>query len=357
MSLTIFAYLIGGLALLTLGAESLVRGATQLAARLGIPPLIIGLTVVAFGTSAPETAVSVEAALKGSGDLAVGNVIGSNIANILLILGLCALVAPLRVSRQLIRLDVPLMIGAGLLALALAWNGNISRLDGLLLLLCLGLYTAFLIVASRRERQSSASDDFTAEFSARPQAWPLQLLRVAVGIGLLVGGANLLIDGAVELARALGLSELIIGLTVIAAGTSLPELATSLAATFKGERDLAVGNVIGSCIFNLLLVLGTGAAVAAEGLSVSPNALAFDFPVMLAVFVACLPIFFSGYRINRWEGLLFLAYYLAYGLYLVMFATGLGAIERLRDAMLWFAFPLTTLTLMLIFVRAWQRQR
>ncbi len=361
MSLMTFAYLIGGLVLLVAGAEVLVRGAAELAGRFGIPPLIIGLTIVAFGTSAPETAVSVQASLSGSGDIAVGNVIGSNIANILLILGLCAAVAPLLVSRQLIRLDVPVMIGAGLLCYALTWNGRISRLDGILLLACLIGYTVFLIVASLREKAVPVADEFAAEFgsagSDKPFAWVFQLLLILLGLGLLVGGSNLLIEGAVALARALGLSELVIGLTVVAVGTSMPELATSLLAALRGERDIAVGNVVGSCIFNLLLVLGAGAAVASEGLSISPNAQSFDFPIMLTVFVACLPIFFSGYCIRRWEGLLFFAYYVAYTLYLVMFATGLGAIDLLRDAMLWFAFPLTAITLLVIFLRAWQRQR
>jgi len=360
MSLITFAYLIGGLVLLVVGAEALVRGAARLASRFGIPPLIIGLTVVAFGTSAPETAVSVQASLNGSGDIAVGNVIGSNIANILLILGVSALIAPLVVSRQLIRLDVPVMIGAGLLCYGLAWNGSISRLDGILLLVALIGYTLFLVVASKRDKPGPG-DEFDTEFGPdagdKPYAWVLQLLLILLGLGLLVGGSNLLIEGAVGLARALGLSELVIGLTVVAVGTSMPELATSVLAVIKGERDIAVGNVVGSCIFNLLLVLGAGAAVAADGLSISPNAQSFDFPVMLAVFVACLPIFFSGYCIRRWEGLMFFAYYLAYTLYLVMFATGLGAIELLRDAMLWFAFPLTTVTLLVIFLRAWQHQR
>ncbi|WP_417777914.1 calcium/sodium antiporter, partial [Stutzerimonas xanthomarina] len=267
MSLITFAYLIGGLVLLVAGAEALVRGAAKLASRFGIPPLIIGLTVVAFGTSAPETAVSVQASLNGSGDIAVGNVIGSNIANILLILGLSALIAPLVVSRQLIRLDVPVMIGAGLLCYGLAWNGSISRLDGILLLVALLGYTLFLVIASKREQPGPGVDEFDTEFgpdpAAKPYAWVLQLLLIVLGLGLLVGGSNLLIEGAVGLARALGLSELVIGLTVVAIGTSMPELATSVLAVIRGERDIAVGNIVGSCIFNLLLVLGAGAAVAA----------------------------------------------------------------------------------------------
>jgi len=253
------------------------------------------------------------------------------------------------------------MIGAGLLCYALAWNGSISRLDGALLLISLIGYTLFLVAASKREKAPAGDDEFATEFgpdeSDKPFAWVFQLLLILLGLGLLVGGSNLLIEGAVGLARALGLSELVIGLTVVAVGTSMPELATSVLAVIKGERDIAVGNVVGSCIFNLLLVLGAGAAVAPGGLSISPNAQSFDFPVMLAVFVACLPIFFSGYCIRRWEGLLFFAYYVAYTLYLVMFATGLGAIDLLRDAMLWFAFPLTAVTLLVIFLRAWRHQR
>ena len=359
MSLITLAYLLGGLVLLVVGAEALVRGASRLAARFGISPLIIGLTVVAFGTSAPETAVSIQASLNGSGDIAVGNVIGSNIANILLILGLSALVAPLVVSRQLVRLDVPVMIGAGLLTFGLAWNGQVSQLDGFILLALLLVYTAFLVIVSKREK-SRQQDEFADEFGASDNkrfGWVLQLLMVLVGLVLLIVGSNLLIEGAVALARALGLSELVIGLTVIAVGTSMPELATSLMAVYRGERDIAVGNIVGSCIFNLLLVLGAGAAISAEGLSISPNALAFDLPVMLAVFVACLPIFFSGYRINRWEGLLFFGYYIAYTLYLVMFSTGLPAINLLRHAMTWYVFPLTAVTLLVIFLRAWKYQR
>ena len=359
MTLMTFAYLIGGLILLVVGAEALVRGASKLAARFGISPLMIGLTVVAFGTSAPETAVSIQAALSGSGDIAVGNVIGSNIANILLILGLSALVSPLIVSRQLVRLDVPVMIGAGVLTFALAWNGNLSRIEGGILLTLLLLYTAFLVVASKRDKKLIQAQEVPAGTEAENSrfGWVIQLAMVLVGLGLLVLGSNLLIEGAVALARALGLSELVIGLTVIAVGTSLPELATSLLAVYRGERDIAVGNIVGSCIFNLLLVLGAGSVVSTSGLSVSPNALAFDLPVMLAVFVACLPIFFSGYRINRWEGALFFGYYLAYTLYLVMFSTGLPSINLLRHAMTWYVLPLTAVTLLVIFVRAWKHQR
>ena len=291
MTLMTFVYLAAGLVLLVAGAEVLVRGAARLAAQFGISPLIIGLTVVAFGTSAPETAVSVQAAWNGSGDIAIGNVVGSNIANVLLILGLTAAVAPLVVSRQLIRLDVPLMIGASLLTYALAWDGALSRIDGAVLFLCVLAYTGFLIVSSRRNN-APADDEFAKEFgleeTAKPHASLINAGLVIAGLVLLVTGSNFLVEGAVALARALGLSELVIGLTVIAIGTSLPELATSILAAIRGERDIAVGNIVGSNLFNLLCVLGLASLVSPTLIKVSDAALAFDFPVMIGVALACL---------------------------------------------------------------------
>ena len=361
MTLMTFVYLIAGLVLLVLGAEVLVRGAARLAAQFGIPPLVIGLTVVAFGTSAPETAVSVQAALEGSGDLAIGNVVGSNIANVLLILGVTALIAPLTVSRQLIRLDVPIMIGASLLVMGLAWDGALSLLDGALLFACVLTYTAFLIIQARKDKNAASDDEFVEEFglhaAPKPYAWLINLALVLVGLVLLVVGSNLLVEGATTLARALGLSDLVIGLTVVAVGTSLPELATSVMAAFKGERDIAVGNIVGSNIFNLLCVLGLAALVSPVAISVSPNALAFDFPVMIGVAIACLPIFFAGYRINRWEGLLFVGYYAAYTGYLVLSNTGRPFAETFAEAMLGYVIPLTAITLLVIAARAWHKQR
>ncbi|WXL26678.1 calcium/sodium antiporter [Ectopseudomonas mendocina] len=363
MTIMTFVYLVAGIALLVAGAEVLVRGAAKLAAQLGIPPLIIGLTVVAFGTSAPETAVSVQAAVEGSGDLAIGNVVGSNIANVLLILGLTALVAPLLVSRQLIRLDVPIMIGASLLTFALAWDGQLGKIDGAILFAGIIAYTAFLIYYSRRDANSAAdaNDEFAKEFgdtkSKKPNAWLINLSLIVVGLVLLVVGSNFLVEGAITLARALGISELVIGLTVVAVGTSLPELATSLLAAFKGERDIAVGNIVGSNIFNLLCVLGLSALVAPLPINVSANALAFDFPVMIGVALACLPIFFAGYCINRWEGLLFLAYYVAYTAYLITSSTGQAFATTLSHAMLGYVIPLTAVSLIVIVGRAWKKQR
>jgi|TARA_A100001518_G_C1212142_1_gene54715 cation:H+ antiporter len=356
-----FVYLIAGLVLLVAGAEVLVRGAAKLAAQFGISPLVIGLTVVAFGTSAPETAVSVQAALNGSGDIAIGNVVGSNIANVLLILGMTALVAPLVVSRQLIRLDVPIMIGASLVTFGLAWDGELSRIDGALLFTAVVVYTLFLIISSRREKAAEVDHEFAKEFGldepAKPHAGLINAGLVIAGLVLLVVGSNFLVEGAVALARALGLSELVIGLTVIAIGTSLPELATSIMAAFRGERDIAVGNIVGSNIFNLLCVLGLASLVSPQAIGVSSNALAFDFPVMIAVAVACLPIFFAGYCIKRWEGALFVAYYVAYTLYLVLTSTGRPFAETFGDAMLGYALPLTAITLLVIAGRAWKTQR
>ncbi|AWT11271.1 calcium/sodium antiporter [Stutzerimonas frequens] len=361
MTLMTFVYLIAGLVLLVAGAEVLVRGAAKLAAQFGISPLVIGLTVVAFGTSAPETAVSVQASLNGSGDIAIGNVVGSNIANVLLILGMTALVAPLVVSRQLIRLDIPIMIGASLVTFGLAWDGQLSRIDGAILFSAVVIYTLFLVISSRRENAAGADDEFAKEFGldepAKPHAGLINAGLVLGGLVLLVVGSNFLVEGAVALARALGLSELVIGLTVIAIGTSLPELATSIMAAFRGERDIAVGNIVGSNIFNLLCVLGLASLVSPQAIGVSSNALAFDFPVMIAVAVACLPIFFAGYCIKRWEGALFLAYYVAYTLYLVLASTGRPFAETFGDAMIGYALPLTAITLLVIAGRAWKTQR
>lgn len=361
MSLMVLIYLVIGLVLLVAGAEILVRGAARLSARMGISPLIIGLTVVAFGTSAPETAVSLQSAFEGSADLAIGNVLGSNIANVLLILGVTAIIAPLTVSRQLIRLDVPLMILASLLTYGLAMDGQLSHLDGLILFSCILAYTGFLVYSSRRQNSTEGTTEFEDEYALKedenPKTWIKDAGLVLGGLVLLVAGSDFLVNGATALARALGLSELVIGLTVVAIGTSLPELATSVMAAIRGERDIAVGNIVGSNLFNLLMVLGSSALISPTPLSVSEHALAFDFPIMLGVAVACLPVFFVGYCINRWEGLMFLGYYLAYTTYLILSSTGRPAAELFGDAVLWYALPLTVVTLAVLSGRAWKQQR
>lgn len=361
MSLMMFVYLIGGFILLVIGAEVLVRGAARLAARFGISPLIIGLTVVAFGTSAPEMAVSTQSAFVGQGDIAIGNVIGSNIFNVLFILGLSALITPLIVSRQLVRLDVPLMIAAGFLAWLLALDGSYSRLDGFILFACIIFYTGYLVFSSLKAWKAGQAleidDEYSTQINPNRFASLINAAYILVGLVLLVTGSNFLVSGAVDLAKALGLSELVIGLTIIAIGTSLPELATSLIAAWKGERDIAVGNIVGSNIFNLLAVLGLAGLVSPEKITVASSAIAFDFPVMLAVMIACLPIFFAGYRINRWEGALFLGYYIAYTAYLIMQSNGDAFATTFANAMLGYALPLTAITIFVIAARAWRIQR
>ena len=332
-----------GLAMLVAGAELLVRGASALARAVGLPSLIIGLTVVAFGTSAPEFAVSVKASLAGQPDIAVGNVLGSNTFNVLFILGVSALIVPLAVSSQLIRLDVPVMIAVSALTWLIAADGVVSRWEGLLLLAGIVAYTTMLIRLGKR-RQSLRVPPGPEEI-ARPARGRLSvsLLMVLVGLTLLVLGARWLVQGAVDLARLLGVSELVIGLTVVAAGTSLPEVATSVVASIRRERDIAVGNIVGSNIFNILAVLGASAAASPGGMAVSRTALHFDVPVMVAVALACLPVFFTGGRISRWEGALLLGYYLAYLTYLFLGASQHASLPAFSMVMLFFVLPGTVL--------------
>jgi len=345
---------VGGGLLLVAGAEALVRGASRLAAALGVSPLVIGLTVVAFGTSAPELAVSVSSSFAGQTDIAVGNVVGSNIFNVLLILGLAALVTPLVVAQQLVRLDVPVMIGVSVLLGALAADGQVSRFEGTLLFAGLVAYTAFGIRMSRAET-AAVRAEYAAELEAgseRPVGVVLNTFLVAVGLGTLVLGSRWFVTAAVAVAQSLGVSELVIGLTIVAAGTSLPEVATSVMASLRGERDIAVGNVVGSNLFNILGVLGLSAVVAPDGLAVAPAVSRFDLPVMVAVAVACLPIFLTGHRIARWEGGLFLAYYVAYVTYLVLGATQHDALPAVSWVMGVFVLPLTAVTLAVLAGRA-----
>jgi cation:H+ antiporter len=360
VELLTLARLVVGLIILIVGAELLVRGASRLAFGFGISPLVVGLTVVAFGTSSPELAVSIGSALAGQADIALGNVVGSNIFNVLFILGLSALIGTLVVAQQLIRLDVPLMIGVSLLPLLLGLDGKIGQLDGLLLFAGIVAYIVFAIRQSRKET-AAVRDEYSAEFGKGGRMSGRQALRniglAIAGLTLLVLGARWLVDGAVSLARTLGLSELIIGLTIIAAGTSLPEVATSVIASLRGERDIAVGNVVGSNLFNILAVLGLTAVLAPNGVSVPAAALRFDIPFMIAVAVACLPIFFTGYHIARWEGALFLAYYVAYTLYLILDTIGHDALPAYSTVLFEFVAPLTAITLAVLALRAWRMGR
>jgi cation:H+ antiporter len=351
--------LIVGGALLIAGAELLVRGASRLAIAAGISPLVVGLTVVAFGTSAPEFAVTLGATYSGEADVALGNVIGSNIFNILFILGVSAAITPLVVAQQLVRLDVPLMIGASLLVAALAMDGRISRLDGLILFSGVVAYTLLLIRQSRRELKRIVGE-YEEAFGGAERRRSSRLGSVALiasGLVLLIAGARWLVDGAVAIAQTLGASELVIGLTIVAAGTSLPEVATSVLASVRGERDIAVGNIIGSNIFNLLAVLGAGSLLAPTGVAVSPGALTFDMPVMVAAAIATLPILFTGYVIARWEGLLLIAYYAGYTTYLVLQAAEHPGLPAFTVAMQYFVMPLSALTIAVFTLRTLRASR
>ena len=343
-----------GLLLLLIGAELSVRAAVSLATTLRVRPLLIGLTFVAFGSSAPQMAVGLQAAFTASADIAVGSVVGSNIFNVLVTLGLCALVIPLRITRQLVRLEIPLMIAASALVLALSWNAVLGALDGVILLSGLLIY---LLTVLRQSGQRFAYRPSSGTEHSRTMGQVLLRLGALLGGIACVGlGSHLLVAASVVIALDLGLSERIIGLTVIAVSTSLPALTTSLIAALRGERDIAVGNVIGSNLFNLLGVLGITALIAPVPLSVSPNALAFDIPVMLGVAALCLPLFYSGYRITRAEGLMLLGLYLAYGLHIVAFTTGMPLAEKLERLMIQFVLPVFALIVLFNTLKAWRRQ-
>ncbi|MGD9935723.1 MAG: calcium/sodium antiporter, partial [Dehalococcoidia bacterium] len=332
MDILTFAGLAGGLVLLVAGGEFLVRGASRLAVIAGISPLVVGLTVVAAGTSSPELAVSVQASLGGNPDVSMGNVVGSNIFNTLGILGLCAIAAPLVVRSKVVRIDIPIMIAASvILALLTVFDGSLDWYDGLLLLVAFVSYVVWTVLQGRRETQDVRAE-FGAEFDGRIPRSPFFLARnvllLLTGLGVLVLGARLLVDSGVELASSLGVSDAVVGLTIIAIGTSLPEVATSVIATIRNERDIAVGNVVGSNIFNILGILGVASAIAPVGgdaaLQVKDTIARFDMPVMVATAIVCLPMLFKGHLV-RWEGIAFLGAYATYVAFLILTETESGA--------------------------------
>jgi len=408
MTLEVFLLLIGGLVLLVGGGEFLVRGASRFAELLGLSPLVVGLTVVAYGTSAPELAVCIQASMAGNDSIAVANVVGSNLFNTLFILGLCALVAPLVVERRLVRIDVPFMIGVSIIAGLMALNGNFAFWEGLLLTLGTISYTAWAVISSRAETAAAAA---SAHHVPEPElivgkhpGWLVSQLLLAVvgglgwklgwfgftegclavvgglvfslghvfgkggttragdlthqigfiltGLGVLVLGAGWLVEGSVLTARAFGVSDAVIGLTIVAAGTSLPEVAASVVATFRGQRDLAIGNVVGSNIANLLAILGISSLVTPGGLSVADSLLQVDIPLMIAVALVTLPIFYTGYLIRRWEGAVLLAAYIGYTTWLVFDATGQPASTALGQALGWVFAPIVLATFTVTGVRA-----
>jgi cation:H+ antiporter len=348
---------ISGLVFLLLGAEALVRGASRIATAVGISPLVIGLAVVAIGTSSPELAVSLKSAMSHQAGIAVGNIIGSNIFNVLFILGLSALIIPLSVSQQLIRLDVPLMICISFIVLFFSLDHTISRMDGIVLVFGLIVYLSFLLYQSRKNN----SDEYKTELKTKQNGynknhWVINTVLVISGLALLVAGSRWLVESSVTFAKYLGVDELIIGLTIISAGTSLPEVVTSAIAALRGERDIAVGNVVGSNIMNMMAVLGVTSIVAPSGIAVSDAVIRFDIPLMIVVAVACLPIFFTGCKISRWEGALLIGYYIAYTLYLYLASSKHAALTTFSTVMLYFVIPLTAVTIIIIAVQEWKQK-
>jgi cation:H+ antiporter len=342
-------FLVVGLVLLVVGADLLVKGAARLAGSFGIPALVIGLTVVAFGTSAPELAVSVKAAYSGQAELAIANAVGSNIFNVLFILGAAAMISPLIISRQLIRQDVPIMVLISVVALLMTLDGNITRLEAGVLFAGLLGYTWFLFRQGKAKGADTVDEEVEAMLKAKVPAWQNVLLVIG-GLILLVLGARWLVESAVEIARAWGINEAVIGLTIVAAGTSLPEVVTSIVATIRGERDIAVGNVVGSNIFNILCVLGISGLVSPIPLLAGEQMAMVDIPVMVGVAVLCVPLFFIGSVLNRIEGLLFMLLYIAYTWYLVAMALKETYLPDLQQGILYGLLPVVVLYVVASFI-------
>lgn len=370
MELGTAGLLVGGFVVLVGGGELLVRGASGLAAAFGMAPLVVGLTVVSFATSAPELAVTLQSVGGGNPDLAVGNVVGSCVANVLLILGVAAVIGTLTVKSQLVRIDVPVMVGMSVLLLGLSLDGEIGTVDAGLLFTCLVAYVTTAVLmgrreAARREEVAAAGPTSRSRKAGSDEAEPglnsldphssghrrsRQIARntalLVVGVAALVIGAGWLVDGATRVATQVGVPDVVIGLTIVAIGTSLPELATTVIASIRGQRDLAVGNAVGSNIFNIGAVLGISAFLApGRGIPVADSLIRFDMPIMVASAVALLPVVYTGFQIHRWEGVLFLGLYASYTTYLLMDATSHQSLPAFSAIMLWFVLPVVGLTL------------
>ena len=311
--LEIILYLIGGLIMLFIGAEGLIRGSSTLAIKIGITPLIVGLTVVAFGTSAPELVVSLKAALVGNSSISLGNVIGSNIANIALILGIASLIRPLYVHANIIMREIPIMIGVSILLIVLLLDGEVGFIDGLIFVLGIIIYTIVNIYMARKEKSSEVKEEFEEGLKSSLGV-PVSIIFVVIGLGLLIIGANFFVQSAVAIAKLFNISDAIIGLTIVAIGTSLPELITSIVASYKKESDIAIGNVVGSNIFNILGILGITALIVPISLI---GISSIDLIIMVLTAVLLLPLSKSGMRISRIEGLFLVAGYVAYTYYLI----------------------------------------
>lgn len=312
-----------GVAILAVGADVFVRGSSGLAERFGISQFVIGLVIVGFGTSTPELAVNISAALKGSTDIAVGNVVGSNIANVGVILGIAAMIAPLAVKLRMVKVELPIMIAISFALWALALGGALTRIEGVLMLAAFGAFLLFLLKTSKDEPA-----DVQGEFEStviHHRSMPRTIVYIIVGLVMLMGGGYLCVGAAVDLARDLGMSELVIGLTIVAIGTSLPELASSAAAAWRGNADIAIGNVIGSNIYNILFILGLTAVVTPLP-TTGVTLMSFDLPVMIGFALVLVPMMLMGKRITRWNGALLLIAYAAYVWVLIERSAGTAVI-------------------------------
>ncbi|MEU4768789.1 calcium/sodium antiporter [Actinosynnema sp. NPDC023794] len=310
------AALLAGLAMLIAGAELVVRQGTALAARFGVSPLVVGMTVVSLGTSLPELAIGINAAGQGNAGLAVGNIVGTNLVNILLILGLSALIRPVVFERRTLRFDLPIMAGAAVLLLVLALDGSLTNTDGVWLCVYGAAYLGLMVVHTRRQAAASRGAP-AATTSARARPVGPQVLLLVAGLAVIVIGSEFLVDGAVRIARIWGASDTIIGLTVVAIGTSAPELVTTVVSTFRGDRSLALGNLLGSSVFNIALILGPTILAAPGPVPVPDDVLALDMVLMVATAVVCVPAFFTRRRLSRVEGGAFVAAYLVYTAWLL----------------------------------------
>lgn len=317
---------VAGLGLLIAGAELIVRGASRIATILGVSPMVIGLTIVSIGTSTPELAVGITAGLQGKGGLGVGNVAGANVFVMLFVVGLSALWRPLPLHLQVFKLELPMIVVAAVLMTVLAWDGALSRLDGGVMFLA-GLAYTVALIRTTRKASAIAKKEYREEYGpetappTRPK-WRGRARYAAmlvVGIGLTVLGADCLVRGAVAIAHWFDVSATIIGLTIVAFGTSSPELVTTVVATIKDDRDVAIGNILGSGIYNILVILSIVCMVTPGGLPVEPHLLSFDIPLMAGVAIGAIPVFVTGKQISRLEGGLGVAIYLTYLLWLCFF--------------------------------------
>lgn len=309
----IVLYLVGGLVMLFIGAEGLIRGSSNLAIKIGITPLVVGLTVVAFGTSAPELVVSLKAAILGNSSISIGNVIGSNIANIALIVGIASLIRPMDVHANVIRREIPIMIGVSMMLILFLIDGEIGFIDGLIFVIGLIIYLVFNVMLALKEKNPEVDLEFEEGLKSKIGI-PLSIILMIVGLGLLVLGANLFVQSAVAIAKIFNVSDAIIGLTIVAIGTSLPELITSIVASIKKESDLAIGNVVGSNIFNILGILGITALI----IPISAAGISYvDFGIMLLTAIILFPLSRTGFSISRFEGMILLLGYLGYMYYLL----------------------------------------